>query len=328
MSSPSSAGAAAARMQQLSSAASSSASDTTVLGSNGSVPSNARPLFPPKRILLLRHGQAVHNPRAESARENGCSFDEFLQLMEEDDQFDAALTELGESQATEAGRRAHVRHALRNVEMVVSSPLTRALMTADLVHPPPIATDAQTNNASEPTPRRVCIEEFREINGKLLNAQRLPRSELERNFPDWCFRQIPSEDETWRPDELESREACSDRGYRGLLWILQQTEEHVLLVCHGGLLNYTLNNNARVVLVDGRQTGKERCITKRFGNCEMRAFVATVWDADVCSPHEGTSAMGDAQTNGAKEPVITLEEVEMAESHALDADKEEKAEVI
>ena len=40
---------------------------------------------PSKRLVILRHGQAQHNPRAEKARENGCSFDEFLRLMEEDD---------------------------------------------------------------------------------------------------------------------------------------------------------------------------------------------------------------------------------------------------
>lgn len=62
----------------------------------------------------------MHNPRAELARENGCSFDEFLRLMTEDDAHDAALTELGENQAMEAGRQPHVRRALQNVDMVVS----------------------------------------------------------------------------------------------------------------------------------------------------------------------------------------------------------------
>ena len=47
------------------------------------------PLLPPKRVLIVRHGQAQHNPRAEAAREAGCSFDEFLRLMELDDAHDA-----------------------------------------------------------------------------------------------------------------------------------------------------------------------------------------------------------------------------------------------
>ena len=56
-----------------------------------------------KKILFLRHGQAQHNPRAEEARNNGCSHETFLQLMHEDDAFDAHLTPLGESQASKAG---------------------------------------------------------------------------------------------------------------------------------------------------------------------------------------------------------------------------------
>jgi len=222
--------------------------------------------------------------------------------MTEDDQFDSALTELGVNQAIEAGRQERVRHALRNVEMVVSSPLSRALRTADLVHP--LSSDDATEGNSSKLPRRVCIEDFREINGKLLNAQRRPRSDLEGKFPHWCFEHIPDSDESWTEEKLESREACSDRGYSGLLWIMQQREDNVLLVCHGGLLGYTMNHHSNVVLLDGRSvhSEKERCITKRFGNCELREFVITVWEPSA----------KDEQTNGLNgQPVITLEEVSM-----------------
>mmetsp|Transcript_24100 Transcript_24100/g.39490 ORF Transcript_24100/g.39490 Transcript_24100/m.39490 type:complete len:361 (+) Transcript_24100:41-1123(+) len=320
MTSPSAAAnAAAARMRQLSSTSmhSSSSSDT-----NGSTSSSsaAKPLFPPKRVLLLRHGQAFHNPRAEHARENGCDFETFLQLMMEDDQFDSALTDLGVNQAIEAGKQGHVLHALRNIEMVVSSPLSRALNTADLVHP----VSDTTKSPIKSSPRRVCIEDFREINGKLMNAQRLPRSDLERTHPHWCFKQVPALDESWT-EELESRDACSERGYSGLLWIMQQSEKNVLLVCHGGLLNYTMNNNSKVVLVDGRevQSEKQRCITTRFGNCELREFIMTVWEPVL-----------DEQNNGENtQPVITLEEVTMVEgSHILNRngsnDDEEKVETM
>lgn len=75
---------------------------------------------------------------------------------------------------------------------------------------------------------------------------------------------------------------------------MQQSEENVLLVCHGGLLNYTMNSNDKVVLVDGRKV-QDRCITKRFGNCELREFIITAWENDE---HEW-------------KPVITLEEVSM-----------------
>jgi broad specificity phosphatase PhoE len=217
---------------------------------------------------------------------------------------DTDLTDLGENQA----QTARERHALSDIELIVSSPLSRALRTADLVHPP--------SESSEPTKkRRIAIEHFREINGKLLNAQRRPRSDLVQKFPHWCFQEIPEMDDSWT-EELESHEDCSERGYRGLLWVLQQPEQNVLLVGHGGLLNYTMNGHANIVLVDGRrQSNKDcesdevRCVTKRFGNCELREFVITAWD----------SAGYHYVNNGANQldPVITLEEVTLSPNLSL-----------
>lgn len=166
----------------------------------------------------------------------------------------------------------------------VSSPLSRAIHTADLVLPP------------SPNHGRIVVEDFREINGKLMNAKRLMRKELRSKFAHWSFDNIPETDETWTP-ELECRDACGQRGFSGLKWILQQQNvDNVLLCCHGGLLSYTLNSNEKVVLIDSRDAReRERCITKRFGNCEMREFIATAWR------HE---------SGGGEVPqVITLEEV-------------------
>ena len=35
----------------------------------------------PKTLWIIRHGQAMHNPRAEAAKEAGCTYEEFLDLM-------------------------------------------------------------------------------------------------------------------------------------------------------------------------------------------------------------------------------------------------------
>lgn len=266
----------------------------------------AKPLLPPKRILLLRHGQAVHNPRAEAAREAGCDFSEFLRLMGEDDAFDSPLTELGEKQAIHAGRQEHIKHALNDVEMIVSSPFSRALKTADLVH--------QRGDT-----KRVCIEDFREINGMLLNAKRRTRTELEDLYPHWNFDCIPMKDESWT-EELEDKDECANRGYNGLLWIAKQPEQKVMVACHGGVLNLTLNTNRNIVLLDRRRKTdsdeEQRCITKRFGNCEMREFVMTGWAAD------------DVQQDGeGQQVVLTLEEVTM-ELQKADIYNEEKIEMM
>jgi broad specificity phosphatase PhoE len=289
---------------------SSTSSEINNLSADDLMAAAAEPLLPPKRILLLRHGQAVHNPRAEAAREKGCSFDEFLRLMGEDDAFDSPLTELGEKQALSAGRQEHIKHALNDVEMVVSSPFSRALKTADLVH--------QRGDT-----KRVCIEDFREINGKLLNAKRRTRTELEDLYPHWNFDHIPMKDESWT-EELEDKDNCAKRGYNGLLWIAKQPQKKVMVACHGGLLNLTLNTNRNVVLLDRRRKTdrddeEQRCITKRFGNCEMREFIMTGWAADD---------MSNAQQDGEEQQVVlTLEEVTM-ELQEADIYDEEKVEMV
>ena len=165
--------------------------------------------MPSKELWILRHGQATHNPRSEQARENGCSYQEFLEFMRLDDSLDAPLTEIGQQQA----RHVREHHQLRP-DLVVASPLSRALLTADLACCP----IGSTKN-------RVCYEGFREINGWLLNAQRRKRSDLLERFPHWNFNDISELDETWT-EQLEETQACGERGYLGLQWLLQLRTIH------------------------------------------------------------------------------------------------------
>merc|ERR1711865_469527 len=103
-----------------------------------------------KIVRFVRHGQAMHNPRAEPARHAGCSYEEFLRLMTEDDHFDSPLTALGREQAME---RAALTTCSSTLQLIVASPLSRALDTAQLIFGSPAGA------------RKVCIEHFREING-------------------------------------------------------------------------------------------------------------------------------------------------------------------
>ncbi len=210
-------------------------------------------LFKEKTIVFARHGQATHNPRAEAQKEQGCSHETFMKLMQEDDQFDADLTPLGVKQA-EVGRKNH-GHLLNGVDLVVSSPLSRAIKTADLIMSP------------ESNPKRICIESLREINGLMQNAKRRSKSELKERFHEcWDFDSLTEEDKAWT-HELEEYDDCSERGYQSLLWLLQRDEEKILVVSHGGILRFTMVNHPLVHLVDERD---DTCI--RFSNCEMRQY--------------------------------------------------------
>ncbi|KAJ1492853.1 hypothetical protein T484DRAFT_1611100 [Baffinella frigidus] len=179
-----------------------------------------------KVVHLVRHGQAQHNPRAEKARNAGCDTPTFLELMRQDDAFDAALTPTGLEQAAGASQ-----HSIRGVELIVASSLSRAIDTADIIFPP------GENPASTATGRlkSVSAAGFREISGRLLNAKLRTRSELSGRNPSWDFSGLhsettppPSEDGLWTPD-LEGEAACAERAYLGLRWLWDRPEHHAVL---------------------------------------------------------------------------------------------------
>ena len=96
-----------------------------------------------KHLWIVRHGQAMHNPRAEAAKEAGCSHDEFLDFMRQDDALDADLTEIGENQARTVGSKC----AWDLLQLVVSSPLSRALHTENN---PKISPPSTNNSLLQP----------------------------------------------------------------------------------------------------------------------------------------------------------------------------------
>lgn len=262
--------------------------------------------FKSKRILFVRHGQATHNPRAEEAKENGCSHETFLKLMQEDDQFDAELTPLGVEQAL-CGRKQY-HHLLNGVDLVVSSPLSRALKTADLMLCPErgiqqtIGVDDRCNADSSISdddthhPKRICIEDLREINGWLLNAKRRTKTELQSLFHQrWDFDLLAEDDEGWT-EEMEKYEDCAERGYQAILWLLRRSEDKVLVVSHGGILRFSMVDHPLVKLVDEREEGQ-----KRFSNCEMREYIVSFCE------NGGSDDKNDG-TNQSR-PLVTLTEI-------------------
>ena len=223
-----------------------------------------------KHLWIIRHGQATHNPKAELAKANGCSHEEFMELMRQDDSLDSELTELGRNQVqrhnSESNTTAWPPHGL---ELIVSSPLSRALQTADLVLPPDKADDSI---------RRVCFENFREINGWLLNAKRRTKRELSEKFPLWSFHELPTENDVSWTDSLELTTDCAERGYEGLRLLLERPEQKMALVSHGGILRYMMNDHPYIKLVDERRANaRDKAVDARFANGEIRKYCLS-WD--------------------------------------------------
>jgi broad specificity phosphatase PhoE len=272
----------------------------------------------PKRLFLMRHGQAQHNPRAEAAHKAGCSHDEFMRLMKEDDALDASLTGLGVRQAQNAISSPSIAERLRHVELVAGSPLSRAMNTAELAIQ---GVNNQLTNNGAPcpnddavfSPKRVCLEQWREINGLLLNAKRRPRREINQLFPNWDLSQLDlEEDELWNPDVMESQHECAERGYQGLLWLMNQPEQNILLVGHGGIFRFLFQLHPQIQLVDDRSEDQKsnRTVDARFANCELREYTVEAKQAT------GTPPLVDSKTMSSKSelkhdlrPVIELVEV-------------------
>ena len=231
-----------------------------------------------KRLLLLRHGQALHNPRAEVAKIAGCSFDEFLRLMKEDDALDAELTELGRGQARQTCRVMGGEVAL-GIDLLVSSPLSRALETASLAFP-----DAAARSF-------LCLESLREINGYLLNAQRIPRSALAKRFPTCNFSDLATEDDAMWTQELEGDASVAQRGYDSLRVLCSRPERCIAVCAHGGLFQRLLNDHP---LVEADEATR-----RRFGNAELRACTMSWADGEAEPKIQLSAASLNGDTEGA-----------------------------
>jgi len=262
-----------------------------------------------KILFIVRHGQATHNPRAEAARCTGCSMEEFFDLMRQDDEFDANLTELGRQQAkkcqddhfspvhnnnNDVNRIDNKNNNPRGIDLVVGSSLSRTMDTADIVFP--------DNNRKEIIPR-ISIEYFREVTGNFLNGKRRNKKELISKFPHWNFDSLTTEeDDSWMP-EVEKYADCAERGYLGLVMLLTREynnnsekdndneyesrstsiEKNILLVCHGGILRYVMTIHPLVHLRDERRKNSDnQSVESRFDNCELRKYRLSWKENDDC----------------------------------------------
>ncbi|GMH68545.1 hypothetical protein TrVE_jg3258 [Triparma verrucosa] len=169
--------------------------------------------------------------------------------MKVDDAFDAELTDDGIRQAKVAGATEIVRARGANIELIVSSPLTRCLHTGALVFADQVKDDK--------IPKLVC-DDLREISGWLVNAKRRRRSELEAKWTGWDFKSLTEEDELWEEDRLEDDESVVARINSALKMISELPQSNIAVVAHGGLFRKMTES----VVTKGE--------ISRFNNCELK----------------------------------------------------------
>jgi len=243
-----------------------------------------------KLIHLVRHGQALHNVRAEAKKDDGCSHEDFLETMKEDDVFDAPLTNLGIRQASDAAITAAGRRCAGHIELVVASPLSRALDTAELLFAPPLISP----------PRRICYEGLREIMGWLQSSQRQTRMELERVYQSWDFSDLqPGKDIAWERwgAQLEPVPETQKRAHDALRWLWARPEHEIAVVGHGGLFRFLTNGHPYVTCGQG--------VGARFGNCEIRTCRLSLLDLPAAGNDQSNSSLPGCTNNneGNKAPL-------------------------
>ena len=203
-----------------------------------------------KRIIAIRHSTTECNEALASAPWGSASFKDPLL-------WDTKLSPTGISRALGVHERLKQKKIcdLRNVEVVLSSPLSRALHTADILFG-----GAESEILPLGVPK-VAVPLLRE-RLYLSSDVGKPRSELERLFPKWKFDHLPHDDNPWwytRPHSVVEKEWRPPGEYPipgepeqefhariGELkdFIRQRPEESICIVAHWGLLRGLFGINA------------------------------------------------------------------------------------
>ncbi|XP_021288649.1 phosphoglycerate mutase-like protein 1 isoform X2 [Herrania umbratica] len=218
-----------------------------------------------KVVHLVRHGQAMHNVEGDKNRE----------ALLSQDLFDAQLSPLGLQQVAKLRKDVHASGLLDRIELVITSPLSRAMQTAIGVF------------GSDRHPKVMAIELCRDRLGVRPCDMRRKISDYRSRFPTVDFSMMDVEDDTlWNPDVRESEEELAARGARFLKWLWTRPEKEIVVVSHGIVLQNILINIHRN---DCNLSCKWWC--KRFDHCELRSVfimdqsIMGKDSASLCSDH-------------------------------------------
>ncbi|KAJ1461074.1 histidine phosphatase superfamily [Pelagophyceae sp. CCMP2097] len=201
-----------------------------------------------KRVTFVRHGESVMNVALARKPWGSAGF-------ADPDIRDAPLTPRGEAQAKALAARLAKGAALRDVDALVSSPLTRALQTAALVFG-----DAR----GLPAVATALAAERLYLSSDLGAS----RQDLEAMWPAWDFGAVSAGEWWYQPEDARAAEwrppgdyvcpgepvdAFCKRMDALIDWLKLRDEAHIALVCHWGVLDVI--------------TGES------FENCEARTFL-------------------------------------------------------
>ncbi|GLT93688.1 hypothetical protein SLE2022_114670 [Rubroshorea leprosula] len=235
------------------------------------------PLHHCKILHLVRHGQAMHNVEGDKNRD----------ALLSPHLFDAKLSPLGCEQVDQLRKHFHASGLLNRIDLVITSPLLRAIQTAvgvfggnqsyiDRVKmakesvTPANEGDIDFDVVSTPNcPKIMAVELCRDRNGLRPCDKRRRVSDYQLLFPSLDYSMMDSdEDNLWIPDIRESEEELVARGMKLMKWLWTRPEKEIAVVSHGIVLQQMLN-----VLGNDCNNTIRTTLCKRFDNGELRSVV-------------------------------------------------------
>eukprot|EP00887_Chlorella_sp_A99_P002998 scaffold9.g2998.t1 len=225
-----------------------------------------------KVVHFIRHGEGFHNVGIST--------------------LDSHLKERGWDQAHTLGRHMHSQAPTNGVQLVVVSPLMRALETAagvfgvDPTLCPQEAAEqlvlfmvAQSDDKDlrvghgalvlRPGVKVLANELCRERLGPSQCDKRRPLGESREAFPGVDFSLIESdEDVLWREGMVEGESNVVVRGMKFLEWLMQRPETNIAVVTHSAFLWFTLTCFGYEYVKPVRDN-----LQRWYENCEMRTVV-------------------------------------------------------
>lgn len=184
---------------------------------------------PSQKVHFIRHGEGHHNVAQREWRDrpdwDGTSEPYTLDSDGDWKFIDALLTEKGMGQA----RDLHSRTEALRPELLVTSPMRRALQTGLLAFEPHVSNDGLKVLAHE-----LCHERA----GKHTCDKRLPKADLASLFPAVDFEILDSEEDPFWGDgsTREDLPSLANRAARFLEWLVSRPERHLAVAAHSAFL--------------------------------------------------------------------------------------------
>lgn len=240
-----------------------------------------------RKVHFIRHAEGYHNVETEKTGSNYCLLRPEGKEAHEHPLYDSRLTPKGIQQSKSlrkilAGRPSGGR-SFTAFDLVVVSPLTRTCETALHVfgNPrkpglPAFLDDGEAPYGSPeynagvkvPAPRFLVREECRERFGHYVCDGRRSIDEIRKEFPDFDFSEVATNEDRYYTDERESDEDCCERAVKFLEWLNSRPEKCIAVVTHSSFLRHLFGQFGEQMTQD-----KKDSLQRMAGNCELRSIV-------------------------------------------------------